>query len=167
MGAGKSTVGTLLAHALGLDFIDTDQLIVQRHCMSINSIFAHYGEAYFRSCETAVLQELDSISEAESMIVSTGGGIVGREENIRLMHMHGTIVYLHASWDTLRQRLSDVSDRPLALNGSDDKLHTLWAQRLPQYRNADIEIDTSGLSPHQVVTQLKLLLHDPGADDQS
>lgn len=164
MGAGKSTVGMLLARELGLDFIDTDQLIMQRHGMSIKSIFAHYGEAYFRSCETAVLTEIDGISDSKGMIVSTGGGIVGRVENIRLMHKHGSIVYLHASWDTLKQRLSDVSDRPLAFNGSDDRLHTLWAQRLPLYRRADIEIDTNGLSPHQVVKQLLLYLKTSDLD---
>lgn len=164
MGVGKSTVGKFLAHELEIGFVDTDQLIMQRNCMSIKSIFAHYGEGYFRACETMALRGIDCASESEFKVVSTGGGIVGREENIRLMRERGTIVYLHASWDIIKQRLSDVSDRPLARNGSDAKLHALWKQRLPLYRSADIEIDTSGKSPHQVVKQILLRLETTGVD---
>jgi shikimate kinase len=153
MGAGKSTVGVLLARELGLDFIDTDQIIMQRCGMNIKSIFAHYGEAYFRSCETFVLKNIDCRS-VTGKVVSTGGGIVGLDENICLMRERGTVIYLHASWETLKQRLSDVSDRPLALNGSDQKLYTLWKYRLPLYRKADMEIDTSGLSPQSVVDNI-------------
>ncbi len=154
MCAGKSTVGTLLARTFGLDFIDTDQLIMQRQCMDINSIFAHYGEEYFRVCETSVLQELDAAPAAPPKIISTGGGIVSRDENLRLMHQLGTVVYLHAPWDTLKQRLENVCDRPLARQGCTERLANLWQQRLPLYRSADIEIDTNGLSSHQVVAQL-------------
>jgi shikimate kinase len=157
MGAGKSTVGLLLADKLGADFIDTDQLIMQRHAMSISSIFAHYGEAYFRASETAVLQELKARADAEADIVSTGGGIVEREENRTLMHLCGTVVYLHASWDTLRRRLSDVSDRPLARGAAEQKLHQLWQRRLPLYASADLRIDTDGLKPQAVAEQI--LLH--------
>jgi len=164
MGVGKSTVGTILACELGLDFIDTDQLIMQRYGMSINSMFAHYGEAYFRDCETITLQEIGAASEAEFKVVSTGGGIVSRDNNLRLMREQGTIVYLHASWEMLKKRLCDVSNRPLARKGSNEKLHALWEQRLPLYHSADIKIDTSGLSPHQVVEQLLLRLKSSNLD---
>lgn len=164
MGAGKSTVGQILARELGLVFLDTDQYIMQRHYMSINSIFAHYGERYFRACETVTLQELGAATESRSKVVSTGGGIVGRDENIHLMRQNGIMVYLHASWPALKQRLKDVSDRPLARNGSEEKLQALWLQRLSLYRRADIEIDTSGLSPQQVVEQLLVRLKSFGVD---
>ena len=148
MGAGKSTVGRLLAELLGCPFIDLDDVIVAREQRAIADIFATDGEPYFRTCETEALQSLDPQITA---VYATGGGIVTRAENRDLMRRLGQILYLDASWPTLKQRLQHSVDRPLISQGRDwAEVERLWQQRQPCYLDADMIIATGGLSPQQV-----------------
>ncbi len=169
MTAGKSTVGLKLANLLEGQFVDTDNAIEQRLHMSIKSIFAHYGEEYFRSCETAVLQELCNITTSSPLhacsyesssavlayrIIATGGGMVGRVQNREIMHQHGTVVYLSAPWADICRRLHRVPNRPLAHNVETGRLKLLWQKRLPLYQNADIIIETANLSPCAIAQKI-------------
>lgn len=152
MGAGKSTVGRRLARRLGYRFADLDQLIVAREGRSIPEIFAAQGEPYFRDCETAVLAEQKA---AECTVFATGGGVVGREENRRLMKQTGRVVYLRAGWQTLERRLSRGSGRPLADPTSGwEPIRRLWESRLPWYEEADVIIDTDHARVDAVVRDI-------------
>lgn len=156
MGVGKSTVGRLLAKKLGSLFFDTDDEIEKSSGLKISQIFDQQGEQAFRSLETDVLSRLKSQAGA---VVSTGGGIVGKAENWEIMNQSGSVIYLHADWSTIESRLVDTLHRPLAKNGSDHKLKSLWQSRLPRYNQAGIVIVTDQLDPHQVVDEILLALH--------
>ena len=100
-GAGKSTVGRMLANALGQSFIDSDEEIVRRNGVEISTIFEIEGEAGFREREAAVLDEL---TQMESVVLATGGGAVLREDNRQALRSRGLVVYLRAGIDTLDAR---------------------------------------------------------------
>ena len=103
MGAGKSTIGRLLAAELGLDFKDTDKEIEDRSGVDIPWIFDKEGEQGFRDRETAMLKAL---SRQQNILLATGGGIVLREENRRLLSANGRVVYLETSIDEQVRRTS-------------------------------------------------------------
>lgn len=147
MGVGKTTVAKQLSHRRNLPFVDLDSEIERTEQSSISEIFARQGEGYFRKLESKILSQISD----KGVIVSTGGGIVGSEINWRLMREKGKVIYLHASWPTISARLVDTSKRPLAGNGVDDKLHSLWESRLPLYNQADVIIDTDNRTVKQVV----------------
>ncbi len=161
MGAGKSTIGRLLADELGLDFRDADREIEERSGVDIPWIFDKEGEPGFRERETAMLEELSQLS---GVLVSTGGGVVGRPENFELMR-RGIVVYLHASVNEQVKRTAKDKKRPLLQNANPRKvLGELMAKRDPLYRElANIVVDTDGRSPRTVVNELKRLI---GAGDE-
>jgi shikimate kinase len=152
MGAGKSTVGKILADLLKCAYSDLDDMIVQREKRTIAEIFATEGEDYFRDCETAVLRSLRS---QPAVVYATGGGLVVRGENRRQMQILGRVVYLKASWPTLMNRLQQSTDRPLVTPERDwYNLKQLWTQRQAFYEDADIVVDTDGLTPLQVAQKI-------------
>jgi len=154
MGAGKSTVGKLLAKRLGKTFLDTDHEIQSRTGVNIPTIFEIEGEAGFRRRESAVLRGL---AGREDLVVATGGGIVLADENRRLLREHGTVVYLRASLDELYGRTRRDRNRPL-LQTEDPRatLRELLVTRDPLYKEvADIIMDTSTQSVHALVRELE------------
>lgn len=156
MGVGKSTVGHRLADGLGYYFYDTDDEVEKLTGLRISQIFKQQGEQAFRELET---ESLSRLKDHECAVVSTGGGIVGKVDNWDTMKQSGTVVYLHADWSTIESRLVDTSHRPLAKDGTDNKLHQLWKKRLPLYNQADVVIVTDQLNPQQVVDEILLALH--------
>lgn len=156
MGAGKSTIGRLLADDLHLDFRDADREIEERSGVDIPWIFDKEGEAGFRDRETAMIEELSLL---EGVLVSTGGGVVGRPENRELMK-RGTVVYLHASVDEQVRRTAKDKKRPLLQNANPRKvLEELMAVRDPLYREvATIIVQTDGRGPRAVANEIRRLL---------
>jgi shikimate kinase len=152
MGAGKSTVGRLLAELMQCLFFDLDEMIVDREQRPIRSIFTTDGEVYFRDCETAVLHALDLHHTA---VYATGGGIIMREENRKVMRNQGRIIYLKSTWLTIQKRLQSSTERPLVdrEKGWDD-VKALWLQRQPFYEDADLVVETDGLTPTQVAQRI-------------
>jgi shikimate kinase len=149
MGAGKSSVGRILARMTGLARFDTDELVTVRFGRTISQIFAEPGEGAFREAETEALRSLPDKGQA---IIVTGGGIVLRRENLALLRKLGTIVYLSADEKTLFARISRRSTRPL-LQTPDPRatMIELLAARLPLYREAAaVEVDTSRLTHDEV-----------------
>ena len=149
MGAGKTTVGYLLAQQLGYRFLDTDSLISQAAGKSINQIFADDGEEAFRDLETKVLAE---ISTYKKLTIATGGGIILKKFNWSYLH-HGIVVWLDVPVEELYSRLQDDLTRPL-LQDSDPlgKLDSLLERRRPLYANADVHVNVaSGTLPEEVV----------------
>lgn len=161
MGAGKTTVGKLLAQHLNKRFVDCDREIENRSGVSIPLIFEIEGEAGFRRRESRLLEEL---AARDDLVLATGGGAVLSGQNRKLLASRGTVVYLRASVHELWLRTRYDKNRPL-LQGNDvrSKLRTLYAQRDPLYREiADIIVDTSRQSVRTLVLQLEQDLQRPG-----
>ena len=131
-GSGKSTIGKILAERLGRTFVDTDALIVEREKREISDIFKTDGEKYFRNVEKEVIE---SLSSAKNSIISTGGGAVLNEENVKNLMANGTVFFLDRNPDDL----IPTSDRPLADEKA--KIMKLYEERLPIYNSAcDVKI---------------------------
>lgn len=109
MGSGKSTVAKKLSEISHVPFVDTDVYIEKKYNIKIADIFMKHGEETFRMYESDVLREISK----RFNIISTGGGIVERIENIKTMQSSGKIIYLHTSFDEITKRLKDDESRPL------------------------------------------------------
>lgn len=152
MGSGKSTVGRELHSRLGYDLVDMDSVIERRQGRPITRIFEEDGEEYFRNLETDLLREL--ALDASRKIISTGGGVVGREENRELLRKLGYVVWLQAPVEVIYERTSRNRDRPL-LQTEDPigKITALLEKRTPWYaETAHLRVDTSGLDGGELAT---------------
>ncbi len=137
MGAGKTTVGQLLAKHLGYGFLDTDSVITQSAGRSINELFAEEGEAAFRQLESDVLAQVCAYTR---LTIATGGGIILRTENWSYLH-HGLVVWLDVPVELLYTRLAEDTTRPLLQDADPQgKLRSLLEQRTPLYSQADLKI---------------------------
>lgn len=153
MGAGKSTIGRLLAKELRVPFKDSDKEIEQRTGADIPWIFDVEGEAGFREREQAVIAEL---CELDGMVLATGGGAVMRADNRAALRHGGRVVYLHATVEQQIDRTSRDRNRPLLRNADPGKvLRELLAVRDPLYREiADIIVETDDRPPRLVVQEI-------------
>ncbi len=153
MGTGKSTIGRLSAKILHFDFVDTDQLVVDRTGLAISDLFAQHGEEYFRDQETAVIRSLIAVNRS---IISTGGGAVIRPENRDMLRRSGFVIRLTASEDILMERVSRNSRRPLLQSDNPrETLRKLLAAREQAYElSADWTLDTSHMSVAEAVEAL-------------
>ena len=137
MGAGKTTVGRLLANELGYGFIDTDEVITASAKKSINQIFAEEGEAEFRQLESDVLSQVSAYTK---LAVATGGGIILKRENWSYLH-HGLIVWLDATPELLYNRLKEDTTRPLLQDSNPLlKISNILKERESLYTLADLRI---------------------------
>jgi shikimate kinase len=153
MGAGKTTVGRLLARRLKRAFYDSDEEIERRCGVRIPVIFDIEGEAGFRAREAQAIAELCAL---DGVVLATGGGAVLAEDNRRRMAAHATVVYLHARPGALWQRVRHDRNRPLlATPDPQKKLEELYAVRDPLYRDvADIVMDTGRQSVQTLAKDL-------------
>lgn len=159
MGAGKSTIGRLLAAELSLSFRDSDRVIEDRTGADIPWIFDMEGEEGFRERETAVLSEL---SRERDAVIATGGGIVLRAQNRDMMKKSGCVCYLTASIDQLVERTARDKKRPLLqVENPRQKIIDLLALRDPLYRDAaDLVVNTDRRSPKSVAQEIASLVYD-------
>lgn len=150
-GSGKSTVGPLLARALGTDFMDIDSEIERREGLTVSQIFARDGETAFRGMERAITGELVT---RPGMVISAGGGWMAEAGNVALLRPPARIIHLEVSVPTALARLgSDVALRPLlAGEAAGSRLEALAAARMPLYSRADAAINTENLTPQQVAS---------------
>ncbi|MER2597946.1 MAG: 3-dehydroquinate synthase [Caldilineales bacterium] len=148
MGSGKSVVGRVVAERLGRWFVDTDAVIEQQAGRSVTAIFAEQGETAFRLLEAEVCR---SLGVERNLVIAAGGGALLTEANRSALAANGVLICLHASVDTLLQRLAATQDRPL-LAGADRRarVESLLAQRATAYAVLPHHIDTDGLSVDQV-----------------
>jgi shikimate kinase len=158
MGAGKTTIGKLLAKQLGKVFYDTDQEIEKRTGVKVAVIFELEGEAGFRKRETAIIQELSGLS---NIIMATGGGAILAEENRKMLKANGTVIYLRANVNELWHRMRNDKHRPLLQNVDiRAKLEQLYTERNPLYtETATFIFDTGNQPVASIINQIEKSLH--------
>jgi shikimate kinase len=150
-GAGKTTVGKLLAKNLGIDFFDSDQVIEARADKSVSDIFTQDGEPAFRKLEHDVIVEL---LDSDNVVLALGGGSLGNDET-RAKVKDATTVWLVAGLAQAVDRVGMNRNRPLLLGNVRGQLADLMAAREPFYKEvAAIAVDTSKLIPSEVVTEI-------------
>ena len=171
MGAGKTTLGKLLAQELGYRFLDTDAVIEAAAGQPVTEIFATSGELAFRELETQVLGQAAAYQQ---MAIATGGGIILQRQNWSYLR-HGIVIWLDVPLEQLCDRLEGDSTRPI-LQGVDlqQKLQTLLEQRQHLYAQADVRVVVSAEeSPQQLAIRvleeiqksLKPEVHPPSASE--
>ena len=166
MGAGKSTIGPLLADQLSYAFLDTDTTIEKLVGQSISEIFETAGEPEFRQIETQVLAE---VSAHIRLVVATGGGIAIERENWNHLHQ-GLVIWLDPSIDLIVERLQDDTSRPILATPGDlhSKLATIYSARRHRYAEADIHVPidrnhTSEEIIDRILTTIPTVLKTPTA----
>ncbi len=156
MGAGKSTIGSLLADKTNRKFIDTDKLIEQRLGRPVSQFFKHYGESAFRDHEASVIQSLAS----GPLVIATGGGAILQAQNFDHLKSIGKVIYLKSDPDELIRRLQKSKVRRPLLNTEDweAKLKAILESRRELYETADFIVAVDSDDQKNVVTKLLDLL---------
>ncbi len=148
MGVGKTTIGIRLGEILNIPVVDMDSYIEKKEGNSIKEIFNQYGEPYFRGLETQALEELAT----KQAIITTGGGVIEREENRKILRELGLVFHLTCPFDVVWSRLEGDQDRPLVQKNSRDRLLSLYNRRLPLYKSGhSITIQTENKTVDEVI----------------
>lgn len=153
MGAGKSTIGKILAHQIGYRFYDTDHLVMRGFHKPVSRIFEENGEDAFRKAEVMVLNELARRSE---VVVSSGGGTLVRDETFEIARRSGTLIYLRAPVAALYERvIFSPKDRPqVDVPEQESIFRECFEQRRVYYEQSDITVDTVDRRPDDVVREI-------------
>jgi len=166
MGAGKSTVGPLVAARLGRAFVDTDREIERRTGRTIAAIFASDGEAAFRTLEREAIER----AAGEAAVVALGGGAIAQPGAVERLRAAGTLVLLDAPIETLLARIADPSSRPLLAGlGPAERvarLAALLAERRPYHARADHAVDATGPA-ETVAERIAAALSGSGRPDRA
>ncbi|MCX5717112.1 MAG: shikimate kinase [Nitrospirae bacterium] len=152
MGTGKSEVSRELSRVLGWKVIDIDTEIEKSQRMKITEIFKQFGEPKFRDIEAEMIKTL---SKNKNVVISTGGGVVLRQENMDALRENGVIICLTATPETILKRTGNNNDRPL-LQVEDPlkKIQEFLKFRMPYYAKADIMIDTENKTPFEIAEEI-------------
>lgn len=149
-GCGKSTVGVVLAKALGMDFVDSDLLIQRSRGMRLHEIIEQVGDDGFRQIENQVNADI----QVKNCVIATGGSVVYGQEAMEHLHSIGTVVYLKLSCPQVQERLGDLHARGVSMKPG-QTLQNLYDERVPLYeRWAHHTIDCGGLQLRQVVKKI-------------
>uniref|UniRef100_A0A7C3MHV6 Shikimate kinase n=1 Tax=Dictyoglomus thermophilum TaxID=14 RepID=A0A7C3MHV6_DICTH len=155
MGSGKTTVGLFLSKELSYPFIDLDCYIEEKEGEKITKIFSDKGEDYFRERESFYLNKV--IEDYEKVIISTGGGIILKEENRKLLKEKSFVIYLYSNFDTLINRLQkeeEFEKRPI-LKRDIKEVKEIYEMRQKYYREtAHLILDTEGKNPNLIVKEI-------------
>ncbi len=158
MGTGKSTVARKLGQRTGMPVREMDDMIMEQEGMSIKEIFEKRGEDYFRDVET---RQAKIVSESDGVIVSCGGGTVMRKENVDFLKKNGTIILLHASPDTIFERVRRSGDKRPLLSRYMGRGFISWLMKKRNdayYAAADIIIYTDGMNSDQVADEIAKMM---------
>lgn len=161
MGTMKTSVGKELAALTGLDFADSDDEFVRTEGASIAAVFQTKGERYFRARETEIVMAL---ARREGTVISCGGGVPLRRENVKALRSSCVVVQLTATPERIRDRTAADGARPLLSGGGLARIKTLCAERKAFYEAAcDFTVDTTDLTPREAAAQIVALLAARGA----
>ena len=165
MASGKSTVGPLVADALGHRFVDLDWLVEARAGQSVEALFAAGGEAAFRAAEAAALAET---TRGDGVVVATGGGALVDPANLELARRAGVVVWLRTTPDVVLARLGSAAGRPLLADADGfplcgdhlrGRVEGLMAARAPLYARADLTVDADADAPAVASAVVAALRH--------
>jgi len=151
MGTGKTAVGRLVAEKLGWQFFDTDEIIEAEVGVKIAEIFAKKGEPYFRELETKTIRLLALL---DNTVISCGGGVVLRPENMDELERSGTIVCLTASPEKILERTKGDTRPLLAVKDPLSKITEMQKAREPYYKRCRLMVDTTELPPEAVAEKI-------------
>jgi len=157
-GVGKSTVGVLLAKALGYGFVDTDLIIQMRQRKSLQQIIDAEGLAAFQRIEEGAVLSV----RVQRHVIATGGSVVYHDPAMQHLRRNAVICFLHARLEIVRQRIDNLDSRGIAMRAG-QTLAQLYTQRLPLYRKyADIVVECSRKSPGETSKEIMTRLGVPG-----
>lgn len=149
-GAGKSTIGVLLAKSMLMDFADTDLIIQRKYSVALCEIIRRYGTEKFLEIENEVICK----SEFYNCVIATGGSAVYGEEAMKKLKENGVAVYLKADPSELEKRINNIHTRGIAMKEG-TSIKELYCERAPLYEKyADITVDCSRLTPEQCVDEI-------------
>lgn len=152
MGTGKTKVGKILAEKLDRPFVDLDSLVEEREGRKISQIFSREGEGYFRQKETEALKKA---LQGKGKVISTGGGILLREENRKILHDSGILICLKASPEEIYKRVKKNQERPLLkVENPLKRIRELLKEREKFYEKVPHSILTDGKSPPAVAEEV-------------
>ena len=155
-GAGKSSVGVILAKVLGYEFIDTDLVIQHREKRLLREIIADEGNEGFLAIEN----EVNATLEADKSVIAPGGSAIYGKEAMEHFKEIGTIVYLKLSYEDLAKRLGNLKGRGVVLKEG-QTLKDLYDERIPYYEKyADITIDETGHTAGSIVDMLRTIIEE-------
>lgn len=154
-GCGKSTVGVVLAKALGMDFIDSDLLIQRSRNMRLHQIIEQVGDDGFRAIENQVNASI----ETDHCVIATGGSVVYGAEAMEHLRSIGTVVYLCLGYEQIEERLGDLHARGVSMKPG-QTLRDLYDERTPLYEKyAHVTVHCDGLLLREVVAELRRQLN--------
>ncbi|CAN7317614.1 shikimate kinase [Rhizobium sp. LjRoot30] len=164
MGAGKSSVGRIVALQLGIPFVDTDLEIERVSRMTIPELFAAYGEEEFRALETRVIRRL---LRHGPRVVSTGGGAFINERTRHHLKQGGLSVWLKADLDVLWDRVNKRDNRPLLKTENPRQtLENLMISRYPIYAEADLTVQSRDVRKEQMAKEILAAIVDPADESR-
>ena len=142
MASGKTTVGKALSRKLNIDYVDTDELLVETYGLGIPAIFQKYGEDYFRDLEYDIAKKT---ADMKGGVVSTGGGMLTFDRNGEVLKKGGTIICLVRDFDKIYKDLLSDTNRPLARDKSKEELKQMYDMRILKYKKyADHTVENNG-----------------------
>ncbi len=141
MASGKTTIGKIISQMLGMDFLDTDEIIEKQQNMKISEIFARFGEEYFRKLENEVSKQF---ADTQNILIATGGGFVLNPSNIENLRKNSVIINLKTSSEIIKKRMYGAKNtRPLMSEADFSDVLERFNKREPFYANNDICIELS------------------------